>query len=317
MTCFSPQQGYRGRGGQFVLAKKDSPTKAPLTVPCGKCQGCRTARSEQWAVRISHEASLWQKNIFLTLTYDDFNLPDDYSISIREIQLFIKKLRAKLYYQYENGVIPLCDTKIRYFAVGEYGEKNGRPHYHLIIFNYSPADLKISRVTSQNHRCYTSDEIALLWDKGYHEIGTVTKQSGAYVARYSFKKIGGSNSHDHYTRLNPLTGEIVNVHPEFATMSTHPGIGAGWFDKYEKDVFPHDFVISDGKKHSVPEYYKKKLRGRNETSPDDLIVRDDFTPIARARRVGARATEHDRTPERLAVREESAELRLKRLVRDL
>lgn len=315
MTCFHPQQGYRGRGGQFVLAKKDSPTGAPITVACGRCQGCRTARAESWAVRISHEASLHTKNVFLTLTYDDNYLPDDYSISIREIQLFLKKLRKNLQSKYEKGVIPRCDTKIRYFAVGEYGDKNGRPHYHLILFNYSPDDLQISRQTKQGHYCYTSREISKIWPYGLHEIGSVTKQSAGYVARYSFKKIGGTFAADHYKRLHPLTGEIVDVHPEFATMSTHPGIGLGWFKKYEGDVFPHDFVILDGRKAPVPEYYKKQLRGRSLS--DGLLERDDFYEIGQKRRSGARARADDRTPERLAIREESAGLRVKRLAREI
>lgn len=307
-------------GGQFVLARKDSPTGAPMTVACGRCRGCKTARAESWAVRLMHEASLYDDNIFLTLTYDDQNLPDDYSVSVREVQLFIKKLRAHLRYQYKKRLIPLNKTKIRYFAVGEYGEKGGRPHYHIIIFNYRPDDCQVWRVTDRGHTCFRSEVIHDLWGKGLHEIGTVTKQSSRYVGQYSQKKLGGDNSHEHYTRLHPHTGEIVHVHPEFALMSTHPGIGAGWFAKYERDVFPHDFVIVEGQKTSVPEYYKKKLRGRFTCSSADeeaLTVRDDFAPIRAKRLAGARASSDDRTPERLAVREESAELRAKRFVRDL
>lgn len=309
MTCFHPLIGYRGVGGSFVFAKKDSPTKVEMRVACGRCQGCRMARSSSWAVRIEHEASLHADNMFLTLTFDYDHLPDDYSVSVREVQLFLKRLR--------KSIEP---KKIRYFAVGEYGEKNGRPHYHIIIFGHRFDDLVFLRNTNQNHPCYISEKLSKLWPFGLHEIGTVTAASGGYVARYSLKKVGGDMSFNHYERLHPVTGEIVNVHPEFATMSTHPGIGAGWFERFESDVFPADHIVSQGRKFCVPEYYKKKLRDRYNSpasDPDALNRKDDFAPIASKRREAAVASAHNSTPERLAVREEVARLRVERLARDL
>lgn len=309
MTCFHPQIGYRGANGQFVLAKKDSPTRVEMRVACGRCQGCRMARASAWAVRIEHEASLHKDCMFLTLTYDDNHLPDDYSVSIREVQLFMKRLR--------KSIEP---KKIRYFAVGEYGEKNGRPHYHIIIFGHRFSDLNPTRVTNQNHQCYESPELTKLWPFGLHEIGTVTAASGGYVARYSMKKVGGDMAFKHYERIHPYTGELVRVHPEFAVMSTHPGIGSGWFDKFERDAFPADHIVSKGRKFCVPEFYKKKLRDRYDapsSDPDALNRRDDFAPIAAKRRKAALLSADNSTPERLAVREEIARHRADRLTRDL
>ena len=48
-----------------------------LTLPCGNCIGCRLERSRQWAVRCMHEASLYEDNCFLTLTYSPEFLPSD------------------------------------------------------------------------------------------------------------------------------------------------------------------------------------------------------------------------------------------------
>lgn len=267
------------------------------------------ARSASWAIRIEHEASLHQDNMFLTLTYDTDHLPDSYSVSVREVQLFMKRLR--------KSVAP---KRIRYFAVGEYGERNGRPHYHIIIFGHRFDDCVLSRVTSDNHYCFTSETLKTLWPFGLHEIGTVTAASGGYVARYSLKKIGGDVAYNHYQRIHPLTGELVTVHPEFAVMSTHPGIGSGWFDVYECDAFPSDFLVSNGKKFCVPDYYKKRLKERYKLAhsrPDDFVPKDDFYPIAQKRRAAARAAAHNSTPDRLAVREEVARRRVERLNRDL
>ena len=93
-------------------------------VPCGKCMACRVKRTQEWATRILHEASYYKANTFLTLTYSDDYLPDDGSLSIEEVQLYVKRLRARM-----NG------REIKYYAAGEYGDENKRPHYHLIVMN--------------------------------------------------------------------------------------------------------------------------------------------------------------------------------------
>lgn len=328
MTCYSPQHGYRGRDGQFVSAKKDSPSQAPMTVGCGKCVGCRNDRAQQWSTRIVHEASMYKQNCFVTLTYSDENLPDSYSVNITEIQKFMKRLRKHISMEYNRNLKlyqwgdtpkpkkPIC----RYFAVGEYGSKTLRPHYHLIIFGYDFPDKVLWRVTDRSHRCYRSDLLEKAWPFGQSEIGNVTEQSAGYVARYTLKKVSGALAKDHYTRIHPLTGESVKVEPEFVTMSTHPGIGASWFRKYEMDVFPSDFAIVNGKKKTVPRYYCNKLRERYGTSVPEkvqLIRKDDLYPIQQRRKKALKLDAPNRTPERLAVREESHLLKVAQLKREI
>lgn len=265
-------------------------------------------KAQDWSIRIAHEASLSPNNCFLTLTYSDEHLPDDYSVSLREHQLFIKRLRKE--------VEP---TKIRFFMCGEYGEKSYRPHYHYIIFGFDFAD-KILWRKSLNHYLYRSPLLEKVWPYGHAEIGTVTASSGGYVARYCLKKISGAPAGSHYQRVNPLTGELVDVSPEFACMSKRPGLGSGWFCQYEGDAFPSDFVIIDGKKKPIPRFYAKKLTGRfllpssDEGSP---FAKDDLHLIRNKRRRRARDQRENNTPARLAVREESAHLRAKTLTRTL
>lgn len=257
------------------------------------------------------------ENAFVTLTYDNNHLPENYSVSIREIQLFIKRLRKSLNPQTKNTKHKNY-KKIRYFAVGEYGSKTLRPHYHLIIFGFDFSDDRtLYRWTERNDRVYVSQRLAQCWPYGDHEIGSVTKASAGYVARYSLKKVGGPAAGGHYTRVHPFTGEVVEVEPEFATMSMKPGIGSTWFDKYEGDVFPHDFVVIDGKKTVVPHYYKKKLKAREQGDPEALIPRDAFYEIGQRRRAIARSRRADLTPERLAVKEECLVLKTDRLKREV
>ena len=55
-----------------------------MVVPCGKCMACRVKRTMEWSVRILDEASYYKANTFLTLTYNDENLPKDGSLSKEE-----------------------------------------------------------------------------------------------------------------------------------------------------------------------------------------------------------------------------------------
>lgn len=61
---------------------------ASRPLACGQCIGCRLERARQWAVRIMHEASLYNVNSFVTLTYA--NAP--VSLVHRDYQLFQKRL---------------------------------------------------------------------------------------------------------------------------------------------------------------------------------------------------------------------------------
>ena len=77
----------------------------------GFSRGCRLERSRQWAVCCMHEASLYDFNSFVTLTYNDENLPEFNSLDYRHFQLFMKRLRKEF-----------APTNIRFYMCGEYGE---------------------------------------------------------------------------------------------------------------------------------------------------------------------------------------------------
>jgi len=272
-----------------------------LSVPCGRCAGCKMDKVKDWSTRIAHEAQMHDENIFVTLTYSDEFMPDNYSLNVRDYQLFMKKLRKKL------------TTKVRYYACGEYGEQSFRPHYHSIIFGWRPPDATLWRKSAKGHLYYRSQILEDVWGLGHVEFGDVTAQNGAYVAGYALKKMRGSGDPEKYKRASPVTGELVDVVPEFALMSSNPGIGASWFEKYESDAFPSDFVIIDGKKRSVPRYYRGKLKGRfNDTGskPNALLPVDDAKLAADRKKEYALSQAANNTPQRREVREELTRLKI-------
>jgi len=252
-------------------------TDLRLEVPCGQCIGCRLERSRQWAVRIMHELQFHDSASFLTLTYNDDNLPADASLHKRDLQLFLKRLR------FTKG-------KFRYYACGEYGETTKRPHYHVVVFGYCPSDGVPIR-EGQSPLFY-SPELEKLWGLGMTSFGHVTFESAAYVARYCVKKVTGKGAEEAYKSLDVRTGEIGSVCPEFSLMSLKPGIGLGWFDAFGSDCFPNDFVISRGRKASPPRYYFKKLEERDA----------EMAELVRSRRAEKfAAVREDYSEERLAV----------------
>ena len=174
----------------------------------------------------------------------------------REIQLFMKRLRKK----YGKG--------IRYYHCGEYGPKLGRAHYHILIFGHDFKDKKFWKYSKPNKfvaiskkfPLYTSEELNSLWvmdgkSMGYSSIGEVSFDTAAYVARYILKKQNGKKGDEHYT--NKETGEITEK--EYTTMSRRPGIGKGWLEKYESDMYPKDYITIKGKKMRPPRYYDKQI----------------------------------------------------------
>lgn len=268
-------------------------------IPCGGCIGCRLSRARQWAVRCMHEAQYHDENSFITLTYDEYNLPPGGSLDPQHFVKFMKRLRKSLE-----------PKKIRFYHCGEYGDQLGRPHYHALIFGHSFPDKKSVGTTKSGEEAYRSESLDKLWGHGFCQVGNVTVQSAQYCSAYIMKKIGGKMAPDHYRRFDQDSGEVFNLHPEYSTMSRMPGIGHQWFQDFEQDAFPSDFIIMDGKKSAVPKYYDKLLKKRD---------RDQLDDVKKSRRKKTMNKEFIRhtSPARLAVREEVTKARTTLHKRDL
>lgn len=273
MACFRP----------VLVRIRDG---AKQSMPCGRCVGCDLERSRQWAVRCMHEAAMHQDNCFVTLTYDGDHLPPGGSLDKDAFPLFMKRLRKRF------------PQTIRYFHAGEYGDRNGRPHYHACLFGVDFPD-KYHWTTRKEFPVWRSPTLESLWPLGQSEIGTVTFESAAYVARYIMKKLRGRSVEDleaqaaHYASVDTETGEVFYRVPEYATMSRRPGIGKKWLEKYMSDVYPFDEVIMRGEKMRPPRYYDKVLAELNPTMAEAVC-------FARARK--ERDLE-ELTPRRLSSRE--------------
>lgn len=272
MPCYHPLRCYQSlllddagkRPLHFGHMKDcDKHDYRELNVKCGQCIGCRLDYSRQWAVRCMHEASLYQRNCFITLTYDDAHLPRFSSLDYPEFQRFIKRLRFRF-----------PTVKIRYYAAGEYGELSGRPHYHALLFNHDFDDKEPFTVRN-GHVLSVSRQLADLWidtetglSLGFTSVGALTFESAAYVARYVTKKVTGKYADLAYaivdTEGNPVcdrnTGEVLQRARERSLMSLKPGIGYEWYKEYGRNVYDNDRIVIGGREMRPPRYYDIKFK---------------------------------------------------------
>lgn len=198
-----------------------------IWLPCGKCYECKSRRVSGWSFRLMKEAEVSTSAFFITLTYSPEKTqitPKGYmTLNKRDLQLFMKRLRK------------VNNQKLKYYAVGEYGGKTDRPHYHIILFNVDVETIELS------------------WQLGHIHVGQVTEASTGYTLKYVSKE-GKIPKHQNDDRL-----------PEFSLMSKK--MGANYltpqmlrWHKEENEVINRSYCnLKDGKKIAMPRYYRDKI----------------------------------------------------------
>lgn len=253
MPCANPIRAYRPATGGPLLFTAPDPNRNPahyqaLDVPCGTCILCRAEQARQWAVRIAHEAQLWNESSFVTLSYADEHLPKHNSLNYAHLQKFWKRLRKNL-------------GPLRYYAVGEYGDTSLRPHYHACIFGHGFYENRI--ITKHKpHLLWTSPILEECWGLGMVQVGELNYQTARYTASYVTKKL---KSGQRYVRIDEDTGELIPVTQPRAFMSRN--IGKDWWVLHGGHTRAHDFVIINGTKQKPPKAYDKWLK---DTDPHKL-----------------------------------------------
>lgn len=205
-----------------------------IDVPCGRCGFCLQNRRKEWSFRLQKELRYHETAHFITLTCSDENLSfaDHGGACVPclykpDWQNFMKRLRKR---QKE-----VSDVKLKYYAVGEYGSKTHRPHYHAILYSLDPSLV---------------DQVETIWGLGNTKVGTVTSNSIDYVTKYVVNKY----DHSKY----PV--------PPFACISN--GIGLKHFEENEARYQRETVVRNDrGYKQKLPRYYRNRLN-RNRITQD-------------------------------------------------
>lgn len=237
-----------------------------------------------------------QNNCFVTLTYSDKHLPELGSLNVRDWQTFAKRWRSEI-----------SPRNFRFLQCGEYGDNTKRPHHHAAIFGQSFMKDRVTIEDSpKGFPQWESPQLTRLWAKGRCTISALDYEAGAYIARYIMKKVTGPPAADHYSEIDPITGEFTEVKPEFITMSRRPGIGATWIKKYLSDVYPSDQVVIKGKIQRPPKFYDVYYQKINPQGFKSLLER---------RATKAQKFEADNTPDRREVKETVKHAQIRSLTR--
>lgn len=250
MQCINPLKASHGKEGGITFSpRKANKELAGFELECRKCLPCRLNNAREKAIRAVHEAQMHKENIFLTLTYNEESLKSP-RLQYLDFQLFMKSLR-ELHTRNVTDPELKKQMSISYMVTGEYGDKNKRPHWHALIFNYRPRDEKYKYTTDLNHRVYTSEILSSLWGKGTIEYGEITLESAGYVARYGAKKLVHGQDQDH------------DYHPIHKTSSRN-AIGKKWIEKNWKRTFEQGNVIIQSDENyipaKIPRYYVDWLK---------------------------------------------------------
>lgn len=217
-----------------------------VPVPCGRCPPCKIRRVNSWVFRLEQEMLRSSSAHFVTLTYDTHSVPisDNGFMTLRkkDFQDYMKRLRK------------LTANTIKYYAVGEYGTNNRRPHYHAIIFNVPDSSLHAQAWSVHANQF------------GSVHIGTVTSDSMAYCMKY-IDKLGTARQHARDDREK-----------EFSLMSK--GLGDNYVNNpqvqsyYKADLSRLHLTKLDGYRIALPRHYRLKLFNEDERRQQRHIITD-------------------------------------------
>lgn len=192
---------------------------------------CRLKYAHHWAIRCVHESKMHSENSFLTLTYDQENVPE--KLQYEDFQAFMKKLRK------------ITNNPLGFFTTGEYGDRTYRPHWHALIFGWYPKDAEYQYSNHRGDQVSTSAQLTKLWGLGNANVGAVTYESASYVARYAIKKLTFGNDNEH-------------VYEPISKKSQKNAIGKKFLERYWQDIFSHGYtVLDDGSRVDIPRYYER------------------------------------------------------------
>lgn len=238
--CLHP---YVINKGRFHIDPCGKIVNDELRLPCGKCEHCLQRRQKDWSLRLNIEYENSFNPVFLTLTYNNENLPKHNGIptlNYTDVQLFIKRLREFFSRKYTNS------QAIRFYLCGEYGPRTLRPHYHILLFNVP--DL----------RNFT-ERVRRLWKKGFVEWKKPGKDHFNYLTTY----INYADS-----RLLSLI-QRKKIQPPFRRMSLRKAIGYQYLERSNRITWHRNtlttFIQLHGYKYAMPRYYYDRIFDCEET----------------------------------------------------
>lgn len=288
MPCSRPRFAHLTSDGKVSFSPLTDNVKR-FPTPCGKCPLCLGSRKSEVMARLVMEGWAHSDAICATLTYAPEHMPPGGSVSKRDAQLFAKRLRFELA---RSGLGP-----VRLHTVGEYSPRLKRPHYHVIIFGWWPADAQPAGQSGSGRPEFRSDQVTRLWGLGRVTFQRFSASAAAYVAKHQASKLRRKGADD--LAVQQPDGSWSWLLPEFELRPLRPGLGASFFAKHQAQLLAHGYVVVDGRKVGFSRYFNKLAKRADPERFDELRELREVAALEPARIANS-------TPERLAVREECA-----------
>lgn len=215
-------------------------------VRCGKCALCKKMEAIQWTLRLSEHIQDSYTARFVTVTYDERNLPlvgPLPTLCPKDLTDFHKRIRNQFKADGHS-------EKLEYFTIGEYGDRFHRPHYHGIYYNL-PLDILPDYTTAIPSGGIRSPYLESIWKKGNVHVGHATKQSIGYATGYMFK-------------LSDIKDLSDPRRPEFRRMSKN--LGAGYVARHRRwhrdNNTPH--ALYEGQQIPLPQKWLRQMFSKQE-----------------------------------------------------
>lgn len=304
--CLNPH--YLNRDGHYIESNyrgnKGDKYEICAVVPCGNCLECRALKANNWVIRNTYEAKAHDNIAFITLTYKD----NPHFLVKKDLQDFFKRLRS--YLSYNN-----LGKDIRYFACGEYGEKRGRPHYHIILYGFKDNNVKYIGLNKKGNILFSSPIIDKCWNLGRTTYQVFSPYEIPYISLYSspndslkhcylssieyaknlIKQLKNDNQNP-ISRLNvirtlekavdnrDLEREKFIAIKEFNLWS----LSLGWkefYNSYKKSNF-YDFnEFIEDKQFSTPSSWVKKLANSGDLQASNEMFRRERISFEKTRNI--------------------------------
>lgn len=220
--------------GHFVNRKTGQREYGQLGcyVPCGRCPECLKAKQRAWFVRFKYEENYYRRKgdyrtWFVTLTYNEENIPSTRLRAVKDWQAFLKQIKRKVY-----------DTP-RFYLTSENGSLHGRLHFHALLFGV-PVCL--------GDADYISSLISSCWHRGFVSARYAVGKDFNYVSKYVTKDVDPFRSESSWRTIQ--------------TFSKRPPLGLRGLSSASMDYYNSrlDNVCHfDGYSYALPRYLATKV----------------------------------------------------------
>lgn len=206
-------------------------------VACRKCTECKAAKRRHWVGRINAEMQTAKTVTFATFTYGDGDGNGSDWLDYKDLQKAFKRLRRAEYY-------------FRYVAVGEYGGKNQRAHFHALIFWQSdeppvPMDCHVyPEDWTPNKDPHRSKVTQDFWPNGFLQFERPRSRQGS--AAYIMKYLDKGDLPFSYSKLPALGTEYLLQYAR-----QHAVEGLSLFEESDRFTIPSN-VRANGELYYYP-----------------------------------------------------------------